>query len=120
MPAPREGGEQLGQAIAAVLVADANHRLQDHLHRDRPHPRPEGERLIERPAPELSGCDLGDNPFVVANRLAVKGRQEQAAGAQMALAVENEEAVGAERAEHLGVGLPCPHEVGIGGEELTD
>jgi hypothetical protein len=103
-----------------LLVLHPDHGAQDHLHRDRAHPRPQSELLPDRPMLDLRGGDLLDQPCVVGYRLAVKWGQQQPPRAEMRLAVEHQQAVGAEHPERLRVGLTSPQHLAVPAEHLTD
>ena len=72
------------RARAALDAEDARH---DHVERDRLHARRERERPADRPARDLALGGIGDHLLVARDRLAVKGRQQQFALAQVARTV---------------------------------
>ena len=75
--------QQAAQTVAALLVADAEHRAQDHLERDRLHARVDRERPPGRPGGQLPLGRLAHDRLVRAHPLAVEGRQHQAAAVEV-------------------------------------
>ena len=72
-------------------VGDAEHRPQDHLERDRLHPRVQRERLARRPAVDLARDDLAHRRLVRAHARAVKRRQHQLAPREVLAPLEQQQ-----------------------------
>ena len=70
-----ELAQQLAQASEAIGVQLAEHRAHDHPKGDVLHPRPQRERLADRPARDLPPCDRGGRLGVALHQRAVKGRE---------------------------------------------
>ena len=79
------------QAREPVAIGDAEDDAQDHLERDRAHPRLERQLGPHGPALDLGARDLRHRGLIAAHALAVKGRQHHAPALQMLLALEQEQ-----------------------------
>ena len=113
-----ERRDALAEEVHALVVAHAEDRAQDHLERDRLHARAQLDLLAERPARHLALGGLGHHLHVAAHALAVEGREQQLALAHVALLVEREQRVLAERvAERERVGLAGVEDRGVAGED---
>ena len=116
----RGGGQHLAQRAQALRVADADHRLQDRLERDRAHARMQRKRPSDRPAADLLGDDPLDHLAVAADRLAVKRRQQALADLQVLVAIEHQHRALAEhRCEHR-VAVACVEHRRVAGKDLLD
>ena len=107
-------------SLHPLPAVDAEDRLEDDLERHRLHPRPQLVGGAERPALDLAGGDLGHLLLVALHALAVEGRQQQLALADVGLLVEDEDRVLAEdRAQDL-VALAGVEDPRVAGEDLLD
>jgi hypothetical protein len=111
--------QDFAQPVAAPLVADAQHDAQDHFERDRPHVGQGGVRLADRPAADVLERRRADQLAVAVQRLAVERREQQAAQAQVPLAVRHEDGPAGRGADQP-VRLAGAQDVGIAGEDLLD
>ncbi len=120
-------GEQVPQPIQPSLVV-AEDRPHHHLLGQRLHPRPERERLADRPGPHFAPSQLGHHLGVLAHPLAVEARQHQLAASHVLGLLAQHHRVGAEDrpqrqvrhadAEVIGVGREDPFDVlGVGEQD---
>ena len=111
--APRHALESRG-------ILDTEHGAQDHLERDRLHARPDRERLAGRPARDLALGDLPHQLAVALHPLAVEGRQQQLALAQMRRPVEQQHRFAAHHRPQDHVGLARAQVLRVAGEHALD
>ena len=94
-PGRRGAGQQPAEAVgeprAAGGVGDAEDRAQDHLERDRLHPRMQRERLLLGPALDLPRDGLAHDRLVRAHALAVERRQHQLAAREVLAPLEQQQ-----------------------------
>ena len=115
-----EVAQRRAQRVHALAVVDAEDGLEDDLERDRLHPRAQLVGGAGGPALDLAGGDLGHLLAVALHALAVEGRQQQPALADVRLLVEHQDRVVAEdRAQDL-VALAGVEDLRVAGEDLLD
>ncbi len=116
-----ERRDALAEQVHPLPVAHPEDGAQDHLERDRLHARPQGEGLADRPAGHLALGGLGHHLHVAADALAVEGRQQELPLAHVAVLVECEQRVVAQRvAERERVRLAGVEGRRVAGEDLLD
>ncbi len=109
------------EAEQPVLVVDAEDRAHDHRQGDPLGVGAHRERLADRPALHLLAGHLDDQLAVALDPLAVEGRQQQLALADVGRVVEGEDRVRPQRRlEHGGIGLAGVEGGGRAGEERFD
>ena len=116
--------EQPDHAVAdvrearAALVAEDH--AQDHVERDRLHPRLERDRCAERPVVHVLGGDLGHQLLVAAQPLAVERRQHQLPLPQVLAPVEQQHGARAEHRLERHVRLARAELLRVGREDLLE
>jgi hypothetical protein len=100
-------------------VADAEHQPQDHLQRDRLHPRAQGEGLAERPVLDLGGGDARHLVAEGGHRPPVEGGRQELSLTEPLLALQAQHRVGADqRLEELAADVARVADVPVAGEDL--
>ena len=107
--------------IEAPLLADSEHRSQDHRQGDPLGVGAKREGLADRPGLDVAVCDLADQIAVAVDALTVERRQQQLALAKVLVLVEGEDGVRPQRGlDHGRVRLAGVVAGRVAGEDLLD